>query len=419
MSFDTNILKKKKFRKSKEPVLFGLAIIIPFASTTTALIKGHLISPTPYDVTCTSAIYPYWCGCSFCDLDEYSLELCNMIPSGQFGGFTGRFLAWSILVLYFICTVIIFTSLFLVCRTVYVKSKEVSLLKLKRSSGLWRRSSSLEKKGIAQQEYEKLRWDEMKVVFLQALGYVCAFILCSVFPIFSIFSREKPIALQYLHVILRPLQGFFNLLIFMGHKIHNQRRSDKSLTRWGAFCKAFSWKNDDPTIFLDNIALVLDDNENDSKEFDNGDHEHNENTNNKKNFASIALSAAAGISYDNATNTSNNKRLGNKNKNTSMSSRGSRSKDVDSRLSVGLSHDSGRNDDENSDLFLDNDNNTENNKSNKRGGSRKEKISSSSVMSWYSRESIGVSGGVSSRGIPTNNDLDGESRDISYAVSSF
>lgn len=248
---------EEKFRKCQEPLFFGLAIIIPLAHTA-AVIKGNLIAPGPYDVACTAAVYPYWCACHppFCDLDEHSLELCNMIPSGQSFGFTGLFLAWSLLVLYLICTAIIFISLLLVCRTAYVQANQALLIK--RNPELLVRSSNNinNMRSNAQKEYEK-RWYETKVVFLQALGYVFAFIFCSIFPIFSIVSVEKKtIVVQYLNVILRPLQGFFNFLIFMGHKIHNQRRSDKNLTWWRVLCKVFSWKHDDPTMFLDNIDAL-------------------------------------------------------------------------------------------------------------------------------------------------------------------
>ena len=102
---------------------------------------------------------------------------------------------------------------------------------------------------------------ETKIVLHQSLGYLAAFVLCQVFPLISLLNviRQRVTIFQYLHITLRPLQGLFNFLIFVGHKVHNQRRADPSLTRLSAVKKLFvsGREEPEPTLFLGNMTMVI------------------------------------------------------------------------------------------------------------------------------------------------------------------
>jgi hypothetical protein len=61
---------------------------------------------------------------------------------------------------------------------------------------------------------------------------------------------------QYCHILLRPLQGLFNLMIFMRPKICNIRRSNNKLTIRQAFCQVFTSK-EEPTLFVGNLNILI------------------------------------------------------------------------------------------------------------------------------------------------------------------
>jgi hypothetical protein len=79
----------------------------------------------------------------------------------------------------------------------------------------------------------KKEWNSIKITLArQATMYFVAF-LCVWAPSFmmSFFPNNFVFAMQ---VLLMPLQGFFNTLLFVSHKVHNTRQNDNKLTFWKA-----------------------------------------------------------------------------------------------------------------------------------------------------------------------------------------
>lgn len=63
---------------------------------------------------------------------------------------------------------------------------------------------------------------QTKIVCYQALGYLIAVLPYQLFPLIELLNVYKTDSVQMLRIVLRSLQGLFNLLIFMGRKIHNK-----------------------------------------------------------------------------------------------------------------------------------------------------------------------------------------------------
>ena len=242
-------ISEERFRKCFEPVLFSLAICFPvLISSRYSMIDKML--PTPNHFNCVPTPYPYWC------VGEES-DFC---VEGYRSSNTARLFLLGI---YITNTLTIFSAMILVCRTVYCQGraikKYINVTQPRRyiNASQPRRDQNNRNSTNTVDQFQY----ETKTVIFQTLGYLGAFMLCQLFPLASVMSQEviKNKTYQQFHVVLRPLQGLFNLIIFMGHKVcNNMRRSNSDLTRWQAFCKVLDSSQEEPTLFLSNINIVGD-----------------------------------------------------------------------------------------------------------------------------------------------------------------
>jgi len=65
-------------------------------------------------------------------------------------------------------------------------------------------------------------------------------------------NRAKEIA----RLFLRPLQGFFNAIIFIHHKVRNFRNQHPELSLYEALKKVFAIREDEPEHIVSNLTLV-------------------------------------------------------------------------------------------------------------------------------------------------------------------
>jgi hypothetical protein len=70
-----------------------------------------------------------------------------------------------------------------------------------------------------------------KVVVMQASAYIMAFVITNLFPFINFVTDESPMATQIMTLVFLPLQGFFNFMIFIGHKVYNYRRVNPGVSR--------------------------------------------------------------------------------------------------------------------------------------------------------------------------------------------
>jgi hypothetical protein len=113
-----------------------------------------------------------------------------------------------------------------------------------------------------------------KVVTIQALAYLVSFCLSIGLLLIRALINE-PDWLIYLSITLMPLQGFFNLLIFLGHKVYNFRRVNADISRWDTIKILFRGAHEEPVIFS-RISLVRLDQEKRELDYEYSDEGGNE-----------------------------------------------------------------------------------------------------------------------------------------------
>lgn len=97
--------------------------------------------------------------------------------------------------------------------------------------------------------------DNTKVIVVQAAMYVCAF-LVTLLPLFLRNAiRQSPLWIAKLIPILMPLQGFFNLIIYIGHRIYNYRRIHPDVRRKEVMRMLFLGKAND-SVLLSRISII-------------------------------------------------------------------------------------------------------------------------------------------------------------------
>ena len=103
-----------------------------------------------------------------------------------------------------------------------------------------------------------------KEITIQASMYISAFIITFVFMILTLIETSPntfPFAeiksIQVLKVIFQPLQGFFNMLIFIYHKVSQVRRVEKHLdSTWEGLKVVFCQPRSIPEIIISRIEVL-------------------------------------------------------------------------------------------------------------------------------------------------------------------
>ena len=88
-----------------------------------------------------------------------------------------------------------------------------------------------------------------KVVAKLSFAYYLSFLITGGILFVRSFTPERSQVMNYLCYILVPLQGFFNLLIFVFHKVYNYRRVDKEISRIGVIKLLLRGDVEDPILF--------------------------------------------------------------------------------------------------------------------------------------------------------------------------
>ena len=102
-----------------------------------------------------------------------------------------------------------------------------------------------------------------KVVVGLAIAFTCTNFLVGMFPMISLIAgtrfRMNATGLQYFHCAVRPLQGFFNLAIFLMHKVYNLKCGDSSITTAReALVSIFTRPSVSPEPIIHNLRLIKD-----------------------------------------------------------------------------------------------------------------------------------------------------------------
>eukprot|EP00558_Chaetoceros_sp_UNC1202_P000853 CAMPEP_0197260134 /NCGR_PEP_ID=MMETSP1429-20130617/83877_1 /TAXON_ID=49237 /ORGANISM="Chaetoceros sp., Strain UNC1202" /LENGTH=250 /DNA_ID=CAMNT_0042724365 /DNA_START=107 /DNA_END=859 /DNA_ORIENTATION=- len=95
----------------------------------------------------------------------------------------------------------------------------------------------------------------------QVMAYTVSFFIVYSFVLMRNFSWGNNLTdnktFEIAHLIFRPLQGFFNLIIFLYHKVHNLQKSHRDTpTVREALAKIFKGESDESEYVISKLSLV-------------------------------------------------------------------------------------------------------------------------------------------------------------------
>jgi len=214
-------------------------------------------NPTTYLTWCHFIAYPYYC-------QEDGMEHNKCLH----GGNSSMLKIWAemevlLLNFLFIAAIIAVISVLI---AVFRQERYI-----KEMHKIVYRNGRLETDGERKLASTKKRQTYIKALSVQCAAYIFSYLICyltsCVFSyLISFFSGaaiigeigEQGWGMQYFRVLAFPLQGFFNLLIFVGHKAYDKKVANQSLTTMQTIMNVFR-ENEEEKHFISNISLVRDD----------------------------------------------------------------------------------------------------------------------------------------------------------------
>ena len=247
-------MKDDTFRRRIEP-LFYTAMVIIGALFTGSLTRSKIIHPSPMNLPiCTIAYYPYWCD-SQCNQDENLPLLLKGISSSP---------AYSM-----VSFAIIVLPLAITVRYVYIQERRLARFTISRNN----RTSRSRNPSLPPEVHRRtLRYVASdirytKLILRQGLMYTAAYFTFIFYQLALLLqNRTYPVTtydpgyvwVDIIRVVLRPLNGFFNMLIFVYHKIYNIQRRDRMLSFCQALRQLFGQDElEDPQYLFSNLTLVV------------------------------------------------------------------------------------------------------------------------------------------------------------------
>ena len=237
-------MKDEIFRRCLEPWLHLCAISL---SLFLVIFAWHYqqINPSPVQFTwCAYTRYPYWCGedDEECSYERGQPEVALILP-----------IVVTASIIIIAATVVI--SMIMIIRCVYSRER---LLKAYMgandaiSRGNQRRLSAYR----SDVQYTK-------AVVFQALMYTLVFFAVWHYPLLNaVIDRDRGApyesnqAKEIALLVFRPLQGFFNTIIFIHHKVRKVRRHHRGLSLYEALKMVFERREEDPEHIVSNLTLV-------------------------------------------------------------------------------------------------------------------------------------------------------------------
>lgn len=244
-------------RRKVEPFLHGAPVVIALASTATLLAKKN--ANDDGGGVCFDPVYepPHCIGYEDGQIREGFEIPCGR---GRDGALIFRYLAFFLTL--FGTPIFVGISLGIIYRSVLQQERKMSRYgastfnhqnqNSNNDAGDSQASSSLSSRLPRLSMFTRLRGQsssetherKSRTVMYRAVGYSIAYLLTWSFIIvrvsLNLAGIEWPIALWYLTCIFNPLQGLYNLLIFLHPKVLSAKRSrSDNLTWYQAFSKAF------------------------------------------------------------------------------------------------------------------------------------------------------------------------------------
>ncbi|GFH57093.1 hypothetical protein CTEN210_13569 [Chaetoceros tenuissimus] len=232
-------MTNEQLSKRIEPIMhffcnaYGLMLAITFLVT-------EAYNPTPMDVFCTSTFLPYWCptepeGDAF---DECVLRINPIVYP----------IRWVLIIASVIFSLVTLVSLFLIVHAIYKQEKMLKAYVTQNKMNA-NKNGNDKRVGIIKDDFRFTR-----KIAKEALMYLLAFIAVNIFSALTLYNGKYEMGIYgkrivaYFHLALRPLQGFFNLCIFVYHKYEHLKRRDDSITFKQGLVEIFRRKNKDKQV---------------------------------------------------------------------------------------------------------------------------------------------------------------------------
>jgi len=240
-------MKEHTFRNYLEIPLYILMLALSIGVSCGAFLNQEIINPSPTDPYCVPNSYPANC-------PEEDNPDCR--GGGGRGAFTPGYLA----------TLSIATFTLLVTMTLIIHAFYRNERKLRKAV----KDKQIQEDDEAFQAL--LHAQEMfGIITRQAMMYIAAFVITWIFGVLEFLWQTEVIAVSdrgveiliILRIIFQPLQGLFNLIIFVYHKAHVNLRSDEDMTLGEAIIEIFlNTGNIEDSVQIHNLDVVFDYTEN-------------------------------------------------------------------------------------------------------------------------------------------------------------
>ena len=218
-----------------EIFLHFICIAIPIGLMT-SVTTLETMNPTPYLPWCGSIVeYPYYC--NFDDKIECLrggiAEKRRKLTAPTFG----------------IPILMVIILMILIVKSVYQDEKLMKMY-----ADIYRFDAN----NTDQIDRSTKKYQMSKTAFVQATSYIIALLLstCCIFlrSTATKVLRRSP-GLQIFHLVTRPLQGFFNLIVFVGDKAHSYRNSHPEVGMLQACFDVVFKPQEEPFVFR-NVSMV-------------------------------------------------------------------------------------------------------------------------------------------------------------------
>jgi len=226
-------IKAETFSKIIEPILtVGVGIVLPVITTFTILANQGLINPIPYESYCSIGSYPFGCN----DSDRDDIECIRGGGTRSRNGVEIFRILFLLALPFDLC--IVATSMLLIILSFYKSERDLKRTRRSMMKDHVKEASSPKDSAEQQKDQEEEVHNQesqhkmTKIITSQALMYLGAFLFTWFFTFLTylgdVFGENHWI--QALKLVFQPLQGFFNMLIFIYHKVFNLRRTIKDLS---------------------------------------------------------------------------------------------------------------------------------------------------------------------------------------------
>lgn len=238
-----------------EPIMY-IYILIIASFVPTIYLATDLIHSNAYDCFCVYVPYP-----ESCDEDKwYDWNYCTWKDGDIEKYFKYSNVAFVMIVAHFVLIVI---GMSIILWTMRKKKQEIRHLINKEKEDNKQKdpqvlsASEKEEEEKHRKETTMSELQHSNVLILQALMYIGAYFLTWIFNVLSVELSISSMEIDAINSVLFPLQGFWNLLIFLYDKSYLIRQeSCDNLSFWQAIMKIITAPTEIPVISLTNIEII-------------------------------------------------------------------------------------------------------------------------------------------------------------------